>query len=629
MGNNKKNKSKNKISEVSTVSIVTITQISRQETIKLTAEHINNQNYKNIIEWVIVEGSKNLEDCLANEQFIKNEIQCNVPINYIRGYHIENEMNVYNGNHLGELRNISNRNSKGDIIVCFDDDDYYPKTRVEHAVQMLNNSKAEIAGCSSKYLYDYPLQRLFRFKQFAPNHATNDTMVYKRSYLENNSYDSSKDMAEESSFTKEFKNPMVQLDPKHTIVGSSHTFNTFNKREICTFSCLLKDPSNPAEGMMYPQTLQISETAQEIMGKNYLEKYTSIFIKNEQSEFDISYFCGGTSIQFDPTSQSLGGSEQAVVHLCTEWVKLGKKVAVYGNLTQEVVYQGVHYIDWKKFPIHKQHQVVVCWRMSGVNCGLLFPIKTKKLFVDYHDNNFVFRHPYLPYTNKIDKIFFKSQFHVDEYNKFFRQKDKSFRLEDEKVAIIPNGIRIDNFQNNNTVTREPFRFCYASCYTRGLSELLMYVWPIIRYNFPQAELHVYYGMGQLEPQAKQQMQYLLGIEGVLDHGRRPVSEISAEKQRSTFQLYVTDCPGEIDTISIRESLVAGCIPLISKTGVFKDRDGLHFDLVKTPEGYQQIAGQICQILHKPEFVEMCRERFYKSSTICSWKDVAHKWSEHF
>ena len=49
MGNNKKNKSKNKISETSTVSIVTITQISRQETIKLTAEHINNQNYKNII----------------------------------------------------------------------------------------------------------------------------------------------------------------------------------------------------------------------------------------------------------------------------------------------------------------------------------------------------------------------------------------------------------------------------------------------------------------------------------------------------------------------------------------------------------------------------------------------------
>ena len=31
-----------------------------------------NQTYKNIIEWVIVEGSPNLEDCLENEKNIPN-----------------------------------------------------------------------------------------------------------------------------------------------------------------------------------------------------------------------------------------------------------------------------------------------------------------------------------------------------------------------------------------------------------------------------------------------------------------------------------------------------------------------------------------------------------------------------
>ena len=74
MGKKSRNEKK-----LETVSIVTINQIKRQDTIKLTAQHINNQTYKNIIEWVIVEGSKNLEDCIANEQNIK-ELSCKIPI---------------------------------------------------------------------------------------------------------------------------------------------------------------------------------------------------------------------------------------------------------------------------------------------------------------------------------------------------------------------------------------------------------------------------------------------------------------------------------------------------------------------------------------------------------------------
>ena len=410
---NKKNKTK-KVIFVPTVSILTINQIKRQETIVLAIEQINNQTYKNIIEWVIVEGSKNLEDCLENEKFI-NQLKSVVPIVYIPGYHILNGIPVFNKNHLGELRNISNRSSKGDVLVAWDDDDYYPKTRVEHAVQMLNNnnnnnSKAEIAGCSAKYLYDYGLEKLFKFKLFGPNHSTNDCFAYKRSYLENNSYDPEKDNAEEASFTKTFTNPMVQLDAKHCIVGSSHHENTYNKREICTFSSLWKNPDNPGEGKMYPNTEDILETITDLVPSNIFEKYRNIFVKYEESEFDISYFCGGTSIEWDPTDQSLGGSEQAVVNLCIEWTKLGKKVAVYGKIKSETFFNGVYYINWSKFPFHKQHSIVILWRMSGINCGLQFPIKSRKLFVDFHDTNFMFRHSYLPFTDRIDCIFFKSEF---------------------------------------------------------------------------------------------------------------------------------------------------------------------------------------------------------------------------
>jgi hypothetical protein len=600
-----------------TVSIVTVSQIKRQGTIKLTLDHVNNQNYKNIIEWVIVEGSKNIEDCLANEEFIKT-LKCNnVPIVYIPGH----TDGIFNNNHLGELRNLTNKKSKGEIIVVMDDDDWYPKTRVSHAVNMLVNSKALIAGCSSKYLYDYDIEVLLQFKQFGPNHSTNDCFAYKRSYLENNSYDPSKDMAEESSFTKDFSNKMVQLDPKHTIIGSSHSFNTFNKKEICITSCLLKNPFNPTEGNLYPMSFKSEDTVENLMGKEMVEKYTNFFINGEQDQFDISYFCGGTSIDWDFTSQSLGGSEQAVVNLANEWTKLGKKVAVYGKLLKEGIFNNVSYFSWKNFPFHKEHQIVILWRMSGINCGLQFKIRTKKLLVDYHDNNFVFRHPYTPYTDRINRIFFKSEFHLEEYQKFFKIK-----LEPEQYSVILNGIRIDEFRSNDLIQREPYRFCYCSCYSRGLEELLTYVWPLIYQNEPRAELHVYYGIQSIDdPEMKQKLTMLMGQPGVMDHGRRPVDEIAKEKQKSTFHLYITDCIGETDCISIRESLVAGCIPLISNSGVFKNRDGLRFNLDKTPEGYKNIAIGILNVLQKPEFLDIARQQFSLSKTICSWKDVAEQW----
>lgn len=605
------------------VSIVTITQIKRQETIKVTVDLIKNQTHKKIIEWVIVEGSTNLSDCLENEKFI-SMLQSSVPIKYISGYTTDQSGNmVFNNNKLGNLRNIGNTSCTGDVTVVFDDDDFYPPTRVEHAVSMLMNSKALIAGCSEKYLYDYCLERLFKFKSFGPNHSTNDCMAWKKEYLLQNSHDPSVSNAEEASFTKKFANQMVQLDAKQCIIGSSHSHNTFNKKEICITGCLWRNASNPSEGYMYPNIVHPEETVVDIMGTELFERYKSIYNTNEVSEFDISYFCGGTSIAWDPTSKSLGGSEQAIVHLATEWTKMGKKVAVYTKLSTTVCfYNGISFFNWNSFPFHKKHSVVILWRMSGINSGLLFPIKTDKLFIDFHDNNFVFRHPYLPYINKVDRIFFKSEYHLKYYESHF-----NIKVPEDRYAIIPNGLRVNDFELINTnICREPFRFCYCSCYTRGLAELLTYVWPIIFRYEPRAEFHVYYGMDSLQDRQKQELMLLLGQPGVMDHGRRPVEEIAKEKWKSSFQLYITDTNQEIDCISIRESLLTGCIPLISKSGVFKTRDGIHFNL---ENGYEKIAQGILNLISNPEMVHLCRQKLRNSKTIVDCKEIGINWLEYF
>jgi glycosyltransferase involved in cell wall biosynthesis len=216
---------------ITTVSLLTITQRSRNKCLKNLLDFILHQTYNGIIEWIIVEGSKTEKDAEENKEFIINEIIINeiinkthFPIKYI-GYK--------EGSKLSDLRNRGNDSCKGDIIVCMDDDDYYPPKRVETAVAKLNKSTKQIAGCSYAYMYHYHLDKLYKFKSFGRNHSTNNCFAYKKEYLLTHRHDAGLDLGEETSFTNGFTEPMIQLDSEDCIVISSHRSNTFNKTPLC------------------------------------------------------------------------------------------------------------------------------------------------------------------------------------------------------------------------------------------------------------------------------------------------------------------------------------------------------------------------------------------------------------
>ena len=212
---------------ITTVSLLTITQRSRNKCLKNLLDFILAQTYKDIVEWIIVEGSKTEKDAEENKEFIINEIIINkthFPIKYI-GFE--------EGSKLSDLRNRGNMACKGDIIVCMDDDDYYPPKRVETAVAKLNNSTKQIAGCSYAYMYHYNLNKLYKFKSFGKNHSTNNCFAYKKEYLLTHRHDEGLDLGEEMSFTNGFTEPMIQLDSEECIVISSHSSNTFDKTPLC------------------------------------------------------------------------------------------------------------------------------------------------------------------------------------------------------------------------------------------------------------------------------------------------------------------------------------------------------------------------------------------------------------
>lgn len=585
-----------------TVSIVTISQWKRFNCLEILRDLIKDQTYKNTIEWVIVEGSSDEGDALKNAEAIK-ALESKIPIVYL-GFE--------SGLKLGALRNKGNEACKGDITVVMDDDDYYPPERIEHAVEKLNGTKAQIAGCSAMYIYDYFLQGLYKFREFGPNHSTNNCMAWKKDYLKKNKHDPEKDSGEETSFTFGFKEPMVQLDPEKTIVVSSHDSNTYNKRE------LLVGGTHGINKTIF----QVDQKITEFIKEPYFSRLKSIFYKETVSPYDIVYFTGGFSSPWDPKDLTLGGSEQAVVHLTTEWSKKGKKVAVYGQVP-DMTYNGVDYMDWKKFPFEAKHNVVIVWRLFGLLCSAPFPIKANHLWHDTHDNlkEGVFPKVWQKYGKVFQKIFFKSHYHRSEFETHSGEK-----LNDSLCVVIPNGLRVKEFQENRDgVQRNPYRFCYCSCYMRGLAKLLQFVWPIIYKIEPRAELHVYYGMNAVKDEGfKNGMLGLLSQPGVMDHGRQPMDIIIREKYMSNFHLYISETTAEIDCISIRESLITGAIPLISNFGLFKGRPGIHFDITDQ-SSFQMIGLQISEILKKHDTLDAYRNELKKSALIVSWEQIAQAW----
>lgn len=130
---------------------------------------------------------------------------------------------------LGNKRNYLNDLATGDIIVCFDDDDYYSLDRVSHAVMKLSSSRALIAGSSIIHIYYKEINKIIEFGPYGPNHGTNGTMAYRKEYLKDHRYEDDKQKAEEAFFTNNFSEPMVQLDPHKVMLCLAHTSNTVDK----------------------------------------------------------------------------------------------------------------------------------------------------------------------------------------------------------------------------------------------------------------------------------------------------------------------------------------------------------------------------------------------------------------
>jgi hypothetical protein len=615
-----------------TISILTICNLENFEPTKLLLKRINEQTYKNLSEWIIIDSSRNLEESNCLRVLIHEIIELNSNPNLKILF--ESDNNFEDREKLGKLKNMANKKAQSDIIIWMEPDNFYFNNRVEHVVNKLSNSSNMIAGCTNTYIHNLITKKTYKTTWQSSNDTSygfiaKGSLAYTKSYAEEHLFDETTNENDDKLFTNNYNISLEFLLPECTMIKFIYPENlSQNERYLLTIANFAKiDIISKLEDKLLDY----------LIPNNSYNEYVNIFIglTSDYLPYDLVYMTGGHGIEWEPSDSKLGGSEQAVVNLSENWTRMGKKVAVYGNFKNNQTYNGVDYFNWIDYPLEKRVKNLIVWRTPGILYFMELNSNADNLMVDFHDN-FSYTLAKLdfnklkPFLDKVNKFYFKSQYHKMCFDDFIKDK-----LPEDKYYIIINGVRIEPFTNNKILNwdqplvRNPYRFCYCSSYDRGLETILDKIWPEIYKKEPRAELHIYYGMEHLYDEAfRTRLKLLMSQPGVMDHGRQSMDMVIREKHLATFHLYMTDTVAEIDCISIRESLVAGCIPVLSKFGVFAERHGIQYDWNPQNEELCKLIGQdIANKMNDFDFVQQARQQLQKSSTIVGWDWVANKWLE--
>lgn len=143
---------------------------------------------------------------------------------------------VYGSQPIGWLRNRCIElalDQNADVVVFWDDDDYYPPTRISAGLAALEATPdADIAGSSKMYLLLTKENVLMTTGPFGPSHATAATYTIRRRYLETHRFNPTDVRGEERQFTDEWTAKVVQVPAEQTIVVMGHGRNTVDKSDL-------------------------------------------------------------------------------------------------------------------------------------------------------------------------------------------------------------------------------------------------------------------------------------------------------------------------------------------------------------------------------------------------------------
>jgi glycosyltransferase involved in cell wall biosynthesis/2-polyprenyl-3-methyl-5-hydroxy-6-metoxy-1,4-benzoquinol methylase len=350
---------------------------------------------------------------------------------------------------------------------------------------------------------------------------------------------------------------------------------------------------------------------------------------------DIVFYSADAPENWTPHTADLkgiGGSETAVIQMAKNLAEKGNKVRVYNNCGRdgEGIYDGVEYYSYEKMH-HINCDVLISSRLAdGLAVERNINAKSRILWV--HDVCAKGLTPEL--ALRADKIFALSEWHKQNILNCYNY------LNPDQIVITSNGIDLERF--NKDIARNPHKAIISSSPDRYLLSLLQ-MWPRIRQQVPDAELHIFYGFYNWETCAKMcndQGQLKLisdlraGIEslknqGVVFRDRTNQYYLATEFLSSGVWPFST-CFSETSCISAMEAQAAGLKMITSPIAALNE----------TASNATFIQGDWLSSEYQAKFIEATvdamlnssqdeRNNIMQGAQKFSWTKVADQWQELF
>ncbi len=200
-----------------------------------------------------------------------------------------------------------------------------------------------------------------------------------------------------------------------------------------------------------------------------------------------------------------------------------------------------------------------------------------------------------------------------------------------KNAMIGGGKNVRN---------HPHKIITTSSYDRSLEHLLK-IWPDIKKEVPDAELHIFYGWQIFEtfyknnPERmawKQRVDDLMTQDGITHHGRVSQKEMIEEIEKCGIWAYPTHF-GEINCISAMKAQCFGAIPVVINYAALQTtvQYGIKVEGdIYEPEIREEYKKQLIALLKDEKRQKEIREPMMKwARKHFTWRNVSIKWSEEF
>jgi 2-polyprenyl-3-methyl-5-hydroxy-6-metoxy-1,4-benzoquinol methylase len=181
---------------------------------------------------------------------------------------------------------------------------------------------------------------------------------------------------------------------------------------------------------------------------------------------------------------------------------------------------------------------------------------------------------------------------------------------------------------------------YGSSYDRGLEHLLR-MWPDIKKEVPDAELHVFYGWNLFDvaypdnPERKdwkERMNELMKQPGITHLGRISHEAVKKEFETAAVWAYPTHF-GEISCITAMKAQAYGAVPCVIDYGALKETVQFGVKIkgdIYDPETKELYKNSLIALMNDWKYQEEVRKEMIPwALNKFSWELVAKEWTEEF